>query len=459
MSNFQKMKLSEAIPWLEKLFDSFGIRSMVALQGNEWINILTLIQLTRRNVKDLNNEYRLLEKRLGKIDCDTFKITFQAKPIQDLSKLMSELQSGTLQIGDIRTKLLTKNPQAILDQGIGYAANMLEVGEYSEYKYFGVTMGMENQAIMVLYSCNISASSFGIRDNDDLARSWLGVNSLQNGVNIQLVIPIYATAEIQYQGGSEIKAMLKMDQRLGENSCIWLARKPQWDYSPILERARYEALSCENTLQDGFIYVTLSHKFQAVNVNDRISVSLTNDKLGELARGECNISQMPREDSDPFLKTFTLFDAGKNMENHLLNPKKPEDLVNALSWMLEMLNFSALQLGRDERISEEKTEKGSADIIACYSEANTQAIVVVDCTIGVPDEHKIDRIKNTAEYVSRKIGLPVKPVIVTSEKSEMTKEAGKKHAVKIVDSTDLEKMIGFYKKGYIYPAQRVILGD
>lgn len=289
MSNLHNIKLRDVIPLAEKLFASFGVKSMIALQGNEWINILTLIQLTRRNIKDLNNEYHFQEERLGKIDCPNFKITLQAKPIQEFSKLISELQSGYLKIGEIQTRLLAKNPQTILDQGIGYSGNILQVGEYREYKFYSATMSMDDQANMILHKYNISPSSFGLKDNDELARSWLGISSLQNSTNIQVTIPIYATAEIQYQGGNEIKVTLKIDQHLLNNSQIWLIRTGQGDRSPILERRSYKLASCDNTLQDGFIYTKLTHKFLAVNLGDNITVSLTNKELGELVRKDCSI--------------------------------------------------------------------------------------------------------------------------------------------------------------------------
>jgi len=50
-------------------------------------------------------------------------------------------------------------------------------------------------------------------------------------------------------------------------------------------------------------------------------------------------------------------------------------------------------------------------------------------------------------------------VIVTSQKSVITKGLGQKLSVKIKDNTGLDKIIGFYKKGYSYPARQVILGD
>jgi len=460
MSTLTKMKLREAIPLAEKLFESFGIKSMIALKGNEWTNVVTIIQLTRRKVDDLNNEYRFLEERLGKIDYDNFKITLQAKPIQKFQTVVAELQSGFLKIGDIQTKLLAKNPPAIIDQGIGYVGCILRLGEYAEYDCYTVAINMDTDPYRFLLDSQISASSLGLRDFDELARSWLGLDSFQRSTNICMIIPIYATiGEIQYQGGNEVKVALKIDQRLFDNSHVWLTRSGQGDLAPILERRKYELASCDKVPQDGFIHTTIRHRFSSIGVSDKLSVSLSNSELDLLARKEGFVSQFPSEASDPFLKAFALFDAGKKMEEHLLNPKKAEDLVAAFSWMLEMIDVASLQLGRDETVREDAASKGSADIVACYRESNTRTILAIDCTTGVPGEPKIDKIKNTAEYLSRKIGLPVKAVIVTSQKSVMTKELGQKNSVKIIDHTDLDKMIGSYKKGNPYTARQVILSD
>ncbi len=461
MSIFTKMKLGEAIPFVEKLFESFGIKSMIALKGNEWTNVVTIIYLTRRKVDDLNNEYRFLEKKLGKIDCDNFKIIFQARPIQEFRTVITELQDGHLKIGDIQTKLLAKDPQGIIDRRIGYFASIVQSGEYAEYNFYTVIEAMDDNPLMILSNSQISASSLGLRDFDELARSWLGLESFQSSTNICIIIPIYATVgEIQYQGGNEIKVTVKIDQRLLDNSHVWLTRSGQGDRAPILERSKYELASCDTVPQDGFIYATLPHKFSAIGLNDKLSVSLSNGELGFLARKEAWVYQFPSETSEPFLAAFVLFDAGKKMEEYLLNPKKAEDLVAAFSWLLEMIDVASLQLGRrDETVREDKASKGSADIIACYRESNASTILVIDCTMGVPDEPKIDKIKNTAEYISRKIGLPVKPLIVTSEKSVITKELGQKHSVKIIDNIDLDKMIGFFKKGHDHPARQIILDN
>ncbi|MGO8805336.1 MAG: hypothetical protein ACLQO7_01855 [Candidatus Bathyarchaeia archaeon] len=452
--------LGDSVSLVETLYESFGIKSIIGLINNEWVNIVTVIQFTRRKVNDLNSEYRFLEERLGNIDYDNFKVIFQARPIQDFRTVLTELQNGHLKIGEIQTKLLSKNPQEIANQKIGYPSNIFATGEYLEYNCSAATINMDKYPAQLLYDLKISPQSLGFRDFDEFARSWLNLGSFNSPINLSIFYPTYATiSEVQYQSGSEIKVTLKIDQHFFDGSHIWITRASKDDYAPLLERKKYELASCENTLQDGFFYITLRHKFAALSLNDKISVNLSNGKRELLARKEDRILQFPSESCDPFLKAFLLFDAGKKMEEHLLNPKEAGDLVFGFAWLLEMTGISALQLGRDEIVREEKAVKGSADIIACYRESTGSTILAIDCTIGVPDGNKIDKIKNTADYLSRKTGSPVKAVIVTSEKSSTTKEIGQKNAVKIIDYTDIEKIIGFYKKHHYPPARQLIVGD
>ena len=460
MSNFSKMSLRKAVPIISKFYESFGLKSMILLKDNEWVNVVTVIDLTRRKVEDLNNEYRFLEKRLGKLDYDNFKIILQARPISEIHDVVTELENGYLNVGDLHTKLLSRKPQEMVDRKISRSSHVLRVGEYAEYHCYGVTVSMDDTPDRLLSKFGISTAMLGVRDFDDLARSWLGLDSFRATINIHFIIPIYATVtEIQYQGGNEIKAMLRMDQRLFDDCTIWLARKGQGDYAPILERTKYDIKSCENVTQNGFVYILLRHSFSALGPNDRIFVDISHNELGLLDRQEMRIANFTMQTSDPFLKTFALFDAGKNIEKHLLNPKNKEDFVASFSWLLEMMDIRSLKLGRDETVRENKIGKGSADIIAYDSESNR--VLVIDCTIAVPSESKIDKIKNTADLVSHKISFPIEAIIVTAAKSPAVKNKAIKYGVKILDNTDLEKLIGLYKRGKLYrpKAKMLILGN
>jgi hypothetical protein len=451
------MTLKEAMPLISKLYESFGVKSMILLKDNKWINVVTVIHLTRRKVEDLNNEYRFLVERLGKIDDDNFKIIFQAKPISEFDCVVTELENGYLNIGDLRARLLVRDPK-IAGETISDTRYVVRSGEYAEYDCYSIVLTMDDVQSNILSKSGISASALGLRDFKDLAVSWLDLDSFNSTINILLVFPIYAAVGgILYQGGNEIKANLRMDRRLFDNSYIWLTRKGPGDPAPVLERINYVVASLNNVQQNGFAYVSLIHNFSAVGPNDRISVSLLHKELGLLNQKEISVSQLIPQTSDPFSQTFTLFDAGKRMEEHLLNPNKDEDFVASVSWLFEMIDIPSLRLGRDENVREDKTEKGSADLIAYNSES--KEVLVIDCTISVPSTAKIDKIRSTADYISRRITCPVKAVIITADKSPAQKDAASKWNVKIIDNADLEKMIGFYKKGHKHPAKRIVFDN
>jgi len=455
MSSLRQMTLREAIPLINKFFESFGVKSAILLKDNEWINAVTVMHFTRRKVEDLNSEFRLLEQRLGKIDTDSFKVIFQARPIDEINHVLTELEKGYLKIRDLRTNLLAKEPQKTFDQKISNAGYVMRLGEYAEYECYSAALFMDISPDRVLSESGISALTLGLRDIRDLARSWLRLDDLSSTINVHVVVPIYAkVGEIRYQGGSEIKATLKTDQRLFDRATMWVTRKGPGDRAPILERTRYDAVSCDNVPQNGFVYISLKHNFSGIGPRDRISVSLLHNELGLLDQEEVSMVQFTSQPPDPVSQTFALFDAGKKMEEHLLNPKTDKDFVASVSWLLERIDIRTLKLGRDETVRENQTEKGSADIIAYHSEP--KEVLVIDCTIAVPSESKIDKIKSTAEYISRKITFPVKAVIVTAKKSPLAKQLASRYDVKILDNTDLEDLINLYKKGSgWYPRARV----
>ena len=257
MSTLQNMNQKEVTGYAKKLYKSFGVKSVIALQEEEWLNVFTIIQFTRRNVEDLNKQHSFLEEKLGKLDYPNFKVILQAKPIDQFPSIITELKSGFLKIGDLNTKLLAKNPQTIENQNVGHYGNIVHPGEYAEFDHYAVTENMERSPAAILYELSITAESLGLRHYADLACSWLGINSLQNPTNILIAYPIYATInQIRYQGGNEVKISLKIDENLVENSVIWLNRSPSEHNAPIIERRPYKLEACQKTVEGCFYYIT-----------------------------------------------------------------------------------------------------------------------------------------------------------------------------------------------------------
>jgi len=446
LSKLDGMPLKDAMPIINDLYESFGLKSMILLKDDEWINLVTVINLTRRTIEDLINEYRLLEDRIGKIDEDNFKIEFQARPISKINDLIREIQEGHLKIGELTTKIISHETKTFTDRQIGRSSLIFRVGEYAEYEHYAATLRMNDAPVTLLRTLGISDTMLGIKSFQDIAISWLGIQNLEAPINVHLFIPLYATLTgLQYQGGYEIKVNLKMHEKLLDRSKAWVIRKGPYAQARIIERKLYDLNSFEKTIQNGFIFITINHNFSGLGSEDEILVSVVNEDLGLLTEKSMIKTFFDPKISNPFSKMFSLFDARKKMEAHLLNPKSDEDLDSGFSWLLEMIDIRSLRLAKKgENISEDKVQKGSADIIAYDS--NSKMLLAIDCTRGVPKGDKIDRIKNTAEYISRKTRITVKAVIITSVNAPTQKGIAEKNNVRILDLTDLDELICLFKQ-------------
>ena len=128
-----------------------------------------------------------------------------------------------------------------------------------------------------------------------------------------------------------------------------------------------------------------------------------------------------------------------------------------ISTFLELLHFSTIHLGKDgETIRENKMEIGSADIL--LYEAENENLFLIDCTLRAPSNQKIDNIRNSADYISRKMGYQIKPIIFCASNCPQVKEGAVKTNVKIYDLEDLKQFLSTYKQGYISSIISTIIG-
>ena len=144
---------------------------------------------------------------MGRVDCGNFKIVFKANAIREFHRVIEEMQKGFLKIGDLSVKLLVRDLEKVLNERISYSGRMIRSSEYTEYDYYSARLSMDEIPSQILSSYGISPSSFGLRDFDELAHSWLGLESLSDSINVHVIFPVYAKIlSVQYQGGSEVRA-------------------------------------------------------------------------------------------------------------------------------------------------------------------------------------------------------------------------------------------------------------
>jgi hypothetical protein len=171
-----------------------------------------------------------------------------------------------------------------------------------------------------------------------------------------------------------------------------------------------------------------------------LRIKIWHSQLGEVADDRIdatNILHPPYGKS--LVDAFLLFKAQNKLSEYSLFQAETQQVVGT-SWLLTLIGYRTIVLGAIER-KEESTIGGihSADILSYKSE--TDALLIVDCTISIPGEPKIIKIKNTAEYVRNKIKNTAIPVIFSPVDCHARKAFALGMGVTVVDKGDIERLI------------------
>lgn len=154
------------------------------------------------------------------------------------------------------------------------------------------------------------------------------------------------------------------------------------------------------------------------------------------------------------LNAFNMFDAGKKMEGYLLHDKDPNRFEAAVAWMLQILGFEALRLDKGaqgENFSEGKTVVGSADILAY--DPSFDRLLVVDCTVGLPNVDTAQRVLNLADRLRAQLGK-CDAVVISAENADLQKKARELRGLIVIDHNDLEEIMTFVKSDRFDKAKR-----
>lgn len=446
LSFLEEASIEEVMPILKKMYSSFGLRSFILLNNKEWLNITTVIEFTRRSVDNLALEYQSQLEKIGGVPSDRSQIILQPKKIDEIDRVMAELRKGCLTLRDLETVLMSKK-RDLTDVKLRHSSIALLLGEQLEYNCYSAVLNMDTSPRQFINNSGISPLVLKIPNLDDLFRSWLGLENSFSTINVAFVFPIYAKIEsVKYSGGNEVKIILKVHRSLLTNSSLCFQRRSNADRI-IVEQMEYPLASYEEPTQEGFAYMIISHSFSGLELYDMVHILVLHSELGVLNEAQLRVQEYSALNPDTFSKVFSLFNAGKRIENHLFNPKSATEFEAAVSWLLELSGIRTIKLNKilkgDEVLMEDGIQRGSADILVFDPERKLLAII--DCTTGVPSE--MDGILNTANCVSRKLNCHVSKIIFSCVEAPMAKAKAKENGIKILDKLDLQKIYNEFERG------------
>jgi hypothetical protein len=135
---------------------------------------------------------------------------------------------------------------------------------------------------------------------------------------------------------------------------------------------------------------------------------------------------------------FRIYDLLKQNINQNIDTKYQQ----SVSLLLSLLNFPTVNLGsfgnEGEQIKDSKVQSYSCDIISFVNEINS--CLVIDCTLSVPTEEKINRIYNTTSYLGEKLSTKLIPVIISAARVP-SRDTATTAKVRVIDKSELNNIV------------------
>lgn len=183
--------------------------------------------------------------------------------------------------------------------------------------------------------------------------------------------------------------------------------------------------------------------FQAPNSYGTLSIGAIFEGSQLYDGSTAKISFEIKRDSFSQLSVFKQFDAFNSFRNGFLDLKEQSQIRSSI-WLLSLLDANPIPLGifdkngKGEQIMNIGNRLNySADIIANFDGVP----LIVDCTVTVPNSQKIDKISNTAEYLTKNLGKKFIPLIISNQPSKAMKHEAFDNMVLLLDQKDILEIV------------------
>lgn len=118
------------------------------------------------------------------------------------------------------------------------------------------------------------------------------------------------------------------------------------------------------------------------------------------------------------------------------NVQKENEQKSYVNLILTLVNFRVIDLGMKGRDGEQllgQVGNPAADLVCTDGKVN----LIVDCTLDIPNDNKINKIFNSAQYLFQKTGFSFIPIVVTGKQVAKGKD---NDFVLILDKLDMDKL-------------------
>ena len=399
--------ISDVVEAFSSSLKSVDLRVVAVKPKDDWINVITSMFLHCKLQEETKSEQQQVKDKLPK-NTSNFRILLGCFPFEMLPHVFERFKSGEIMIRRMPIKFAEIDPYELRVDP--YLPHYLR--EMKEWKLVGSQADQEKESSMweIVDRQNGHARLLGYKDIYQLISETLRTRDFSRGRPRGLVIGIPMPARIASVSldGSSLKIKTKKDfslKNLQLNLSLERVNPRTRRYEPIWRRTELVEKSKRPPTRE-ISYVTKSIQLSNLRPHDSIEVELIQRQVPTLDMDRTHLNVPLENPVEPFATALNAFCSLEIFRERLLDPErcvegrtKPNTIFeNAVSWLLSLIGFSILPLGRrfeKLKIPETGYEVGSADIIA-YRE--NECLLLVDCDTSIPDEKKIRFMKAVRDH-------------------------------------------------------------
>jgi len=434
----------------------------VIKEGEKWRNALTVIRFSYINIGDLQEKYKALRNKLGNNETPSFKIICKGLKIDEWDNVLRQFSAGKIKLNDVEVELgeeIDLNSMECCD-------SISFLRKIEDFKLLEGIYTAKTDMRRILDELNNKVKSYlGFDDIYIGISQWLELSYSHNtSLYVVICAPVYAAiSNIDFER-EKTKVNIKFHKNMSDlrtDISLWEGKRK----SKIIKKLHLFPIDPNEAEDLGeFKRYTLDTILPTAMPDDDIDVVLVNTKLPEVNFDyyEGSISKLLSKKElakNPLFVTFNLFCNEEEFKKHLLNPYKVKKrgmdsskvFERAISWLLSHFGINVIKLDEYEKLREETTgvELGSIDLLAC--DKNKNLLLLINCTIGIPDEKDIDSLNYVKSLVYDKLfkdtQIKIFPVFFSPKEVNAMKEKSEKYGIKIFDAHDIEKLLNAVKAG------------
>lgn len=442
------LTVNEILQAFSPAFKSIDVRIVAVKLEDQWRNVITSVFLSFKSQEEIKSEQQQVRETLP--ETDKFCILLDCYSFDSISDLFNQIKKAEIEMHGRVIRFQPFDPSKLTIE-----AYQSYLKKMNNWKVIGshATATLFDGVWPVISDQDGPARLVGYANAYEMIKETINIREFDPSIKRVIVIGIPIPArisDISFDGKSvkvKIKKPFSLNdlqlnlsiERINPNA---LHFEPFWRKTQSVKKRGYP-------LKRGFCCVTNSIKLANSKPHDRIEVELIHRKVPTLSMDK-GYSSIPLENAvEPFAKAFSAFCSLDVFKERLLNPerfvegrKKPNTIFeNAVAWLLSLVGFSVLPLGRDFeilRIPETGYQLGSVDIIA-YRE--NEHLLLVDCDTSIPDEKKIRSLMTVTDhfkYIQDEHKQPQITSAIFSPKN-CTGIPAVTNSVKIVDRYQIEQ--------------------